>query len=65
MRNPKRKNAMENNIELFDRYIDGSLGDDEKLTFDERVALIRHFVWISVCIYLPLEAFVRRPSRKI
>ena len=29
---------MGNNIELFDRYIDGSLGVDEKLTFDERIA---------------------------
>ena len=29
---------MESNIELFDRYIDGDLSADEKLTFDERVA---------------------------
>lgn len=43
MRNPKRKNAMENNIELFDRYIDGSLGVDEKQDFDERIASDKAF----------------------
>ena len=34
---------MGNNIELFERYIDGSLGDDEKLTFDERIASDKAF----------------------
>lgn len=43
MRNPKRKNAMENNIELFDRYIDGGLSADEKQAFDERIASDKAF----------------------
>lgn len=34
---------MENNIELFDRYIDGSLGVDEKQDFDERIASDKAF----------------------
>lgn len=34
---------MGNNIELFDRYIDGSLSVDEKLTFDERIASDKAF----------------------
>ena len=29
---------MENNIELFDRYIDGNLSVDEKQAFDERIS---------------------------
>lgn len=36
MKNPKRKSAMDN-IELFDRYIDESLSNDEKQKFDERL----------------------------
>lgn len=43
MRNRKRKNAMENNIKLFDRYIDGDLSTDEKQAFDERIASDKAF----------------------
>ena len=34
---------MENNIELFDRYIDGDLSADEKQAFDERIASDKAF----------------------
>lgn len=34
---------MENNIELFDRYIDGGLSVDEKQDFDERIASDKDF----------------------
>ena len=34
---------MENNIELFDRYIDGGLSVDEKQAFDERIASDKAF----------------------
>lgn len=34
---------MENNIELFDRYIDGSLGVAEKQAFDERILSDKEF----------------------
>ena len=28
---------MENNLDLFDKYIDGSLSDEERKTFNERL----------------------------
>lgn len=34
---------MENNIKLFDRYIDGDLSADEKQAFDERIASDKAF----------------------
>lgn len=34
---------MENNIELFDHYIDGDLSTDEKQAFDERIASDKAF----------------------
>lgn len=34
---------MENNIKLFDRYIDGDLSTDEKQAFDERIASDKAF----------------------
>lgn len=43
MRNPKKRIAMENNIELFDRYIDGLLTPGEKGSFDARLRTDKEF----------------------
>lgn len=37
MKNQKRSNAMENNIELFDKFIDDELSPEEKLAFEQRL----------------------------
>ena len=44
MRNLKKRNAMENNIELFDRYIDGKLNAEERKTFEDRLSSDKSFV---------------------
>lgn len=43
MKNQKRRNAMENNIELFDRYIDGKLNTEEKSAFEKRLSSDKNF----------------------
>ena len=43
MRNQKKRNAMEDNIELFDRYIDEELNADERLKFERRVRSEKSF----------------------
>ena len=43
MRNQKKRNAMEDNIELFDRYIDEELNADERLKFERRVRSDKSF----------------------
>lgn len=47
----KGGNAMENKIELFDRYIDNELGADEKLTFESRLKTDREFA-LDFRVYL-------------
>lgn len=42
---------MENNIELFDRYIDGELSTEEKLSFEQRLSADKSFL-LDFRIYL-------------
>lgn len=42
---------MENNIEVFDRYIDGKLSAEEKLSFEQRLSADNNFA-LDFCIYL-------------
>lgn len=43
MRNQKKGNAMDNNIELFDQYIDDTLNADEKQAFERRLRSDKSF----------------------
>ena len=42
---------MENNIEVFDRYIDGKLSAEEKLSFEQRLSSDNNFA-LDFRIYL-------------
>ena len=51
MKNLRRRKEMENNIELFDRYINDSLSTEEKQLFDEQLRSDRSFA-LNFRVYL-------------
>ena len=51
MKNLKRRNEMENNIDLFERYINDDLSIEEKLSFDDKLRSDKSFA-IDFRVYL-------------